>query len=148
MDAGADALVDALVAAAAQDQPGLGGQPLGDPVVEAAAVGGEEHDPGRALGLQVVQGVEPGPGEHDHAGAAAEGGVVDAAVAVAGPVAQVVQADLDQAPLPRLAEQAGGQGRGEEPGEDGDDVDEHGLRSRPGGRGRRRPAPGPRPARR
>src|SRR5512132_4634100 len=139
VDAGADAFVDALVAAAAQDQAGLGGQAPGDPVVEAAAVGGEQHDPGRAIGLQVVEcveGVEPGAGGHDHAGAAAEGGVVDAAVAVGGPVAQVVQADLDQAALPRLAEQAGGQGRGEEPGEDGDDVDQHGYssgsRSRPG----------------
>src|SRR5829696_19017 len=130
VDAGADPLVDALVAAAAQDQPGLGGQPLGDPVVEAAAVGGEQDHPGRALGPQVVEGVEPGAGRHDHAGAAAEGGVVDTAVAVGGPVAQVVQADLDKAPLPRLAEQAGGQGRGEEPGEDGDDVDQHRYASR------------------
>src|SRR5215218_4617612 len=129
VDAGADALVDALVAAAAQDQARLGGQAPGDPVVEATAVGGEQHDPGRAVGLQVVEGVEPGAGAHDHAGAAAEGGVVDAAVPVGGPVAQVVQADLDQAALPRLAEQAGGQGRGEEPGEDGDDVDQHGYSS-------------------
>src|SRR4029450_10688696 len=107
--------------------------PLGAPVVGAAAVGGEQDDPGRALGLQVVEGVEPGPGGHDHAGPAAEGGVVDAAVAVGGPVAQVVEADLDQAPLPRPAEQAGGQGRGEEPGEDGDDVDQHRLSPDPPG---------------
>src|SRR5512133_1774750 len=134
VDAGSDAPVDALVAAAAQDQAGLGGQAPGDPVVEAAAVRGEQPAPGRALGLQVVEGVEgvePGAGGHDHAGAAAEGGVVDAAVAVGGPVAQVVEADLDQAPLPRLAEQTGGQGRGEEPGEDGDDVDQHRYSSGP-----------------
>ena len=62
VDAGADALVDALVAAAAQDQPGLGGQPLGDAVVETAAVEGEQDDPGWSLGLQLVEGVEPGPG--------------------------------------------------------------------------------------
>src|SRR5690606_15936844 len=65
---------------------------------------------------------------HHHAGAAAERGVVDRAVAVGGPVAQVVDGDVHQAARARLADE-GELERREVVGKDRDDVDPSGHRA-------------------
>ncbi len=75
---------------------------------------------------QGFQAGEDGLRLEDHAFAAAEGPVVDGAVAVVGEGAKVVRADGDLAELDGPAEDAVGEGTGEEVGKDGEDVDLHG----------------------
>ena len=82
-----DALVDALVAAAQQDEAGGGGVALGVGLGEGAAARGEEH--ARAVVGDGGQGGVDHVGAHHHAGAAAERGVVHRAVPVGGEVADV-----------------------------------------------------------
>ncbi|GAV94251.1 hypothetical protein ADENT20671_1019 [Actinomyces denticolens] len=110
------------------------------------AGGGDEEDgaarPGRlarspggprclaAISEDVIEGLPPHVGLHDHAGATAERGVVDGAVAVMRPVAQVVEAQIDEAVLSGAPDE--GQIQDAEEGrEDADDVDAHPT----GGRG-------------
>ena len=77
-----------------------------------------------ALCENVVERLGPRLRLHHHAGAPAVRGVVDGAVAVVGEVAQVVDADVEQAVLARLADERQVE-RGEVVGEDRDDVDAH-----------------------
>src|SRR5690606_30389874 len=81
--------------------------------------------PVRVLGRdQGVEGLAPGFRLHDHAGAAAVRGVVDRAVPVVGPFAQVVDVDVEEAGAAGLAEE-GDVEDVEALGEDRDDVDSH-----------------------
>ena len=125
-------LVDALVATAREDQVLPGGQVGGDRLGErrAGRCGYDEDAPVRR---DAVQRLAPGLGLHHHAGTPAVGGVVDRAVAVVGPRAQVVDVHVEQAALLRLAGQ-GQPERCEVVGKDRDDVDAH-HRGRPGSRG-------------
>src|SRR5205085_5868535 len=61
----------------------------------------------------------------DHPGAAAVRRVVDGAVAVGGLVADVVQDDLDQAPVDGAPDDALAEGAGEHAGEEGQDIPAH-----------------------
>lgn len=129
-----EALVDALVAAAQQDRPRAGRELAHDGLVDAAAGGGEVHDR-RALGAGGAHGREAALqrlDEHHHAGAAAIGAVVDAAVVVVGELAQRPQVHVDLLRLVRAARHAQRQVRGEEVGEQRDDVEthRHSLKSR------------------
>ncbi len=95
--------------------------------------GGRRHDERGAVGADRVERLAPRLGLHHHAGAAAVGRVVDGAVPVVGPVAQVVHVYVEQAALLRLAGKREAE-RGEVLGEDRDDVDAHvsAPSSRPG----------------
>ena len=121
--------IDALVASAGEDQPLLGGPLvgvlLGEPLPRR-----RRHDQHR-LGLvggrveqQFVQCLAPRLRLHHHAGAAAVGGVVDGAVPVVGPPAQVVHAHVDQPALNRLTDQRQLQ-RPEVLGKNRHDVESH-----------------------
>ena len=121
-----DALVDPLVAPAGEDQPVvLLRHPPGDLLGEdLAARSGHDHVRGLpgTRGADGVERLAPGLGPHDHAGAAAVRRVVDGAVPVVGPVAQVVDLHLEQA-LPLRPPQQRELQRSEVVGEDRDDVD-------------------------
>ena len=79
---------------------------------------------GAVAGATCVERLAPRLRLHHHAGAAAVGGVVDGAVPVVGPVAQVVHVHVEQAALLGLARQREAERR-EVLGEDRDDVDAH-----------------------
>ena len=83
--------------------------------------GYDERRAGRGHG---VQRLAPRLRLHHHAGAAAVGGVVDRAVPVVGPVAQVVHVQVEQPAGARLAGQRELE-RAQVVGEDRDDVDPH-----------------------
>ena len=89
--------VDALVAAAGEDQGVGAGQVLGGALGEDLTRGGGDDEDlpvtGRGFGSEhVVKGIAPHVGLHHHAGAASQGRVVDGAVPVMGVVTQVVDA--------------------------------------------------------
>ena len=71
------------------------------------------------------QGLGQRLGLQHHAFAAAEGAVVDGAMAVVGEVAQIVDAHLDQSFGQRAAQNAVLEDAGEEAGKDGDDLKAH-----------------------
>ena len=97
--------------------PGLG---------EAFTVGGEVNDlvvvP---LGLEVGDGVHDGLDGHDHARATTEGGVVDFAMLVGGPLPDVVNLHLDHPGLSGAADDAFAEGAPKQVGHGGEDVDAH-----------------------
>ena len=102
-------LVDALVTAAGKDEPLLGGE-LARPGLRERHTPGARDDEVRArstvgAGQDLVEGRPPRFGLHDHAGAAAVGGAVDAAVSVVGVLAQVVDPHVQQALVPGLADE-------------------------------------------
>ena len=77
----------------------------------------------------LVQGLAPRLGLHHHAGAAAVRGVVHGAVTVVSPVAQIVHLHIEDAAIPRLADERDIE-HIEERREDRDDVDAHGFECR------------------
>ena len=119
----ADAVVDALVTAAQQREPLAFGELGGDALIEPATAGTEQQQ--RADRVDRLDGGEDRLGLHQHAGAAAERGVVDRAVHVGGVLADVVAAKVEDTGLAGLAQQArraeGVDGRRE----DREDVDAH-----------------------
>ena len=97
-----DPLVDALVAAAGEDEPLLG-RPLGGlGLGERDSTGGRYQQPWpRPVRLverraNRVERLAPGLGPHHHAGPTAVGGVVDGAMPVVGEIAQLVHANVEQ----------------------------------------------------
>ena len=123
-----DALVDALVASAGEDEVRLLGELAREGLGEALA-GRRGHDEHRILRQHLVERRAPRLGLHDHAGAAAVGRVVHGAVAVVRPVAEVVHPQIQDAALARLADERDVE-HIEEGGEDRHDVDAHGSKSR------------------
>jgi len=123
----ADAVVDALVTTADQPEAVTEGQLGGQRLVEAATPGPEQVERSHRVGG--LDGGEQRLGLHHHAGAAAEGRVVHRAVDVGGLVARIVEAEVEQRLLLGLAEQALGAERLDQPGEDGEHVDAHGLQA-------------------
>ena len=112
-----DALVDAFVAAAEQDEAGGGGVALGVGLGEGAAARGEEH--ARAVvGDGGQRGVDH-VGAHHHAGAAAERGVVHCPVPVGGEVADVDRIERPDAARQRPAGERAGERPREHLGEQG-----------------------------
>src|SRR5205085_9666239 len=95
-----DALVDALVTTAGEDQvPHLRQLGRGALVEGNTGRGGHyEHGAGRVTDDR-VECLPPRLGTHDHAGAAAVRHVVDGAVPVVGPLAQVVDVHVEKAAL-------------------------------------------------
>jgi len=127
-----DAFVDAFVTAADEDDAGECGEAAGGRLGEALALGGEEDDGfvGGVAGFfggdgEGFEAVEDGLGLEDHALAAAEGTVVDGAVAVVGEGAEVVGVGLCDAGAKGAGDDAVGERAGEEAGKDGEDVEAH-----------------------
>ena len=119
-------LVHPLVATADEQQPLHAGEALGDALVEAASAGREEHDVWPRPGAgDVLDRLEDGLGLHEHALAAPERGVVDRAVTVVGPVAQVVGAKVEHARAARPPEDRDAQVGLEDLGKDGERLTEH-----------------------
>jgi len=121
-----DALVEALVVAAEEDEVSAGLRVVaGERLVEAAAAGGhEEH---AACGCaKALDGFEDRLALQHHALAAAVGRVVGGAVFVARPVAEIVAVEGDETALLSFADHAFSQRCGGDGGEEREDVDAHG----------------------
>ena len=125
-----DPLVDPLVASAGEDEVRLLGEFARERLGEALA-GRRRDDEHGILREDVVEHRSPRLGLHDHARAAAVGRVVDGAVTVVRPVAQIVHAQIQDAALPRLADERDVE-HIEEGREDRHDVDAHAIESRSG----------------
>jgi hypothetical protein len=132
----ADALVDAFVAAADEDDAVELAEPAGDGLGEALALRGEQDDGlagcggvGEAIGFggdaERLEALEDGLGLEDHAFAAAEGAVVDGAMAIMGEGAEVVGVGLCLTLAECTLEDAVIEGATEELGKDSDDVEAH-----------------------
>ena len=81
---------------------------------------------GVPLGPDAFHGFEDGRGFEQHAFAAAEGPIVDGAMPVVRPGAEVVDVDLDQAGFGGFGDDAVLEGALKEVGEDGEDAEDHG----------------------
>ncbi len=133
-----DALVDAFVASAEEDDAVEAGELVGDGLGEGLALGGEEDDglAGEVAGgfggeVEGVEGVEDGLGLEDHAFSTAEGAIVDGAVTVVGEGTEVVGGDVDLSGSDGAAEDSVLERGGEEVGKDGEDVNVHSEVIRP-----------------
>jgi hypothetical protein len=133
-----DALIDAFVAAAEKDDAVKGGELGGDGLGERTALRGEEDDglagggaEGETLGLgremEGFDAVEDGLGLEDHALPAAEGTVVDGAVAVVGEGAEILRVDLHETGTDGTGDDAVIERAGEEGGKDGEEIEAHEL---------------------
>lgn len=120
-----DAVVDAFVVAGDEDEVVGGGEVLGGGLAEALS--GWAGDDDAATGGEGFDGGEEGFGFEDHAGAATGGGVIDLAVFAEAVVAEVVDVEVERALLLGAAHHAEAQGDADEIGEEGDDVDAHGV---------------------
>ena len=87
----------------------------------------EQHQAlaGGAFGPDAFDGFEDGRGFQQHAFAAAEGTIVDGAMPVVRPVAEIVDVDLDQAGFGGVGDHAVLEGAVEEVREDGEDAENH-----------------------
>jgi hypothetical protein len=122
-----DAVVDAFVVAGDENEVGVGGEALSGGLIEAFA-GGAGNDDATAGG-EGFDGGEEGFGFEDHARAAAGGGVIDLAMFAEAVVTEVVDVEVEGALLLGAAHHAEAQGDADEIGEEGDDVDAHGVRA-------------------
>src|SRR5712691_185649 len=122
---GADAIVDALVSPAHDDQAGLSRELRGKALVEALAPRLHEHDRAWVVRADRLHRFEHRLRLADHAGAAAERHVVDLPVAIVGEVAQVVSVELHLSMLDATTDNPMLEHRAEHGGEDRDDVKSH-----------------------
>src|SRR6266536_6619741 len=102
------ARIDALVAPASEGEPGLGCELVRKLLREGAPCRGRYDQTGLRSAIRRCDGVDrlaPWFRLHHHARTAAVRGVVDSPVPVVGPVAQVVQVDVQETALGRLADQ-------------------------------------------
>ena len=120
-----DAFVEAFVAPAEQEQSGFEGEFAGEVLVELSALRREDQEaPGRrGGGGDGFDGFDDRRGHEDHAGTAAEGAIVDLLVLALGPVAEVPAMDGEQVAFDRAFDQALGQERVEQAGEQGQEID-------------------------
>lgn len=126
-----DAFVHAFVAAADQQEfvelcVGSGGG-----LFELAALGGEEHDAAAGIALRTAgedgfDGFKDGFALQEHAFPAPERSVVDGAMAVVGPVAEVVELDVEEAGFTGSVNDAMVERAAEEVREDGENVEGQG----------------------
>ena len=127
-----DAFVDAFVAAADENDAFERSEAARGGLREALALCGEKDD-GLAGGVaggfgrdaEGFDALEDGLRLEDHALAAAEGAVVDRAVAVVRPVAEIVGVDGGEAGTERALEDAVAERALEKAGEEGDEVEAH-----------------------
>ena len=107
-----DTGVYALVTAACEDDLVGPGEILGGPLGEGVSGGGgDDEDPtalrrsARRRGQDGVEGLAPHVGLHHHSGATAQRGVVNGAVAVVGPLAKIVNVQVDESGVSGLADE-------------------------------------------
>lgn len=125
----ANPFVEPLIAAAQQQQPFLLRQLPDELLIESSARRGQ-HDEQAGVGrlsANRLDGVEDRLAHHHHAGAAAEGPVVDALVLALGPVADVPQMNLDQAVIEGELQEALAEVAVKDLREQGEDVKSHGV---------------------
>ena len=122
-----DALVDALVTRAEQDEVAPAGQLEGARLAERLA-GGLEQDHGRIAPSKFRQGCCDGLGPDDHPGAAAVRLVVDRAMPTEPPAPQIVDPDLGQPALQDAGRDARGERSLQHRREERHDVDLEGHR--------------------
>jgi hypothetical protein len=120
-----DAVVDAFVVAGDENEVVGGREILGGGLVEALS--GRAGDDEAAAGGEGLDSGEQGFGSEDHAGAAAGRGVINLAVFADAVVAEIVDVKVEGALLLGAAHHAEAQGDADEIGEEGDDVDAHGV---------------------
>ena len=121
-----DTVVEPLVMAAENDDVAECRETVGLPLVVLHPVGRSEDDlvvP--PLGLQMRNEPENRFGLHHHARFAAEGVVVGGLAAVVGVVVEVVDDDPDEPLLLRTVQDRLVEGRGQQFGYDGEDVNAH-----------------------
>ena len=122
----ADAVVDALVVAAEDDDVVERREPVGFVLVVADAVGrGVDDLVVVPLGLEFLDQFEDRFALEDHARFAAEGVVVGGLAAVVGVVVEVMDDDLDQPLLLRAVQDGFVERGGQQFGDDCQDVDAH-----------------------
>src|SRR5579859_5133615 len=121
----AHTVVDALVAAADDDQTGLSCELLRQSLVQPPAPRLEEHDGAGVVEHDALDSLEHRLRLHHHAGTAPERDVVYLAVAVVREVAEVVRLQLDDPALDGAPDNALPEDRPEHVGKDGDDVESH-----------------------
>src|SRR5438094_633627 len=123
-----------VVGGAEQEQPPLAGGPSRTLVADRGGLRREEDAPGRVGGGEMLDGGDQRLGFQHHALPAAVGCVVHLKVAAARIVAELVERDLEGAPLAGAAQDAGRERGAEHLGKEREDVDAHGVQSRrPGG---------------
>ncbi len=122
----ADALVHALVAAADQGEAFVRGQRAGDGLRENASLRRKQND-GRSAqwSKNGFDRLEERLGLHHHPAAAAVGRVVGGVMFVARPVADVMQAHVNQPVLAGALKNTGFKVRGENFGQEGEDLELH-----------------------
>src|SRR5579859_4127121 len=123
--AGAHAVVDALVAPTNDDESWFQRQLGGQALVEAFAPWLHENDRARVVEHHALHRFEDRLGLQHHAGPAAEGNVVDLPVPVVRELAQVVGVQLEHAVRDRPTDHALVEAGPEHAGEDGHDVELH-----------------------
>src|SRR5581483_4965702 len=119
----AHAFVHALIAPAQQREPVAGRQRRRHGLIEPAPARTEQEE--RTLRIDGLHRREDRLGREHHPGAAAERRVVHRAVAVGRVIAQIMNANVEDATFPRLAEQAARECRVEELGQTCEEVDPH-----------------------
>ena len=122
-----EALVDPFVAAGHEDEARMGGELAHEGVVETLALGRKVDDVAGGIGLR-LRGLEGGIQHvdlHHHAVPAAEGLVVDGAVAVGGVLADIVEVEVEEAGIAGALDDGDVERPGKRLGEEGEDVDPH-----------------------
>ena len=117
-----DAVVDALVVAAEEDQTWHGGEAMGIGLAKAFALWGHKNDVGLGC-ADGVKGFKDGLGPQDHALTTAVRSVIDLAMTAEAVLAQVVSVEFQRTLLLCPAHDAGAERCGDELGEERDDVD-------------------------
>src|SRR4029077_13393125 len=121
----ADPIIDALVAAANDDDSRLGRKLFGHTLVERLTPRLHQDHPAWVLWPDRLHGLEHRLRLDHHARAATERHVVDLAVAIVSMVAQVMRVEFDQTALDGTPDHALVENRREHAREDGDDVKAH-----------------------
>ena len=128
----ADAFVDAFVMATNEDDAVERGEFAGLGLVKFLSAGGEQDDATGlcSLRLDILDGGKDGFALEEHAGSAAVGLFIDGVVLVGGVIAELVQMDLGLSRALGTTHDRGVQGAAQDFGEEGDDVDAHGVKGR------------------
>ena len=122
-----DALIDAFVMTAEENEMRKARVFLGDLLGERAAAGRHENHAG-IRGAEFLDRGEKWLALHHHSLAPAVRRVVGCAVFVIRPLSQIMHAEIDKAALLRLADHARAERRGGDFGKDREDVEAHGKK--------------------
>jgi hypothetical protein len=119
--------IDAFIPAADKYDVLVSGQPFGVTLAIGVALGREYDDGSIRWWTDGIKGFKQWFGAHDHAWAAAEGRIIDGAMAVVGVVAEIVNLDMGETRSLGTTDDACTKYGLEHFREDGDDVNFHGI---------------------